>query len=122
MRAIFSVVAVVLIGLSPAASAECFGKYPHMTCVSNSGSVWTPQGYYGGYSNRSGYSDKSDGAKIARYPNSGAGQADQAAAPSGKTEVLQPSAQSGNAWVVTPATSNGATVLGGTCGAGATCP
>jgi hypothetical protein len=123
MRAIFFMSAMALIGLSEPAAAECFGKYPAMTCVSNSGDVWTPQGYY------SSYSDKDRGSKIARSPSAGGGSwHDDPATQSGtgKTELLQPSAQTGNAWVVAPATNNGATVLGGagstgTCESGASC-
>jgi hypothetical protein len=109
MRAILLVLAMVLIGLSEPAAAACFGKYPNMTCVSDSGDVWTPEGYY------SSYSDNDRGSKIARSPSAGGGSwHDDPATQSGtgKTELLQPSAQTGNAWVVKPQSEDGAIVLG----------
>jgi hypothetical protein len=111
MRAISAFVMAALIGLSQPALAECVGKYPNIVCFSDSGDVWTPQGYYSGFS-----SSPSGGSKIARYPNAAATRPDSEPAEnsdtSGEMAVLQPSTQSGNAWVLTPQSSGGATVLG----------
>lgn len=123
IRAMSYAVAVV-IGLSQPALAECFGRYPNLICISDSGDVWTPQGYFSGRSSAS-----SGGSGIARYPNATAAEPPPASAPrsratgnsgaAGATAVLQPSAQGGNAWVLKPQGGDGATVLGGPAGASA---
>jgi hypothetical protein len=118
VRVISGLAAALLVGLAQPALAECIGKYPNMTCVSNSGDVWTPQGY-----GSSGSYYRSGGSKLSKYPNgSAAGPGGQPAAnsnTSGKTIVLQPSAQTGNARILTPQSSGGATVLRGSGSGGA---